>query len=152
MRRAHAQAPRPSSVAGAVRDQTGGALPGVTVELLAGRAVVVTGQTDGSGRYLFDNVQPGTYILSFRLLNFGEQQRPNVAVAAGARERCAHVVRHAVPLHVRTVRKVAEAALEAAAVRALTRVREHVPLERRVLRKQAVAATSATIESARAGV
>ena len=73
-----------ASVSGTVRDQTGGALPGTTVDLLAARDVVATTQTDATGRYRFERVTPGTYLLSFRLLNFGERQRPNVVVAAGA--------------------------------------------------------------------
>ena len=53
---------RPRAVlTGAVRDQTGGALPGVTVELLAARDVVATRQTAADGRYRFDGVAPGTY-------------------------------------------------------------------------------------------
>jgi hypothetical protein len=85
--RSLAQAPaqgQTGSIAGIVRDQTGGALPGATVDLLAGRDPVASTQADASGRYRFDRVAPGTYVLSFKLLNFGEQQRPNVAVGAGA--------------------------------------------------------------------
>jgi outer membrane receptor protein involved in Fe transport len=80
-----AQAPeQTAAIRGIVRDQTGGALPGTTVDLLAARDVVASTQTDAAGRYQFERVAPGTYLLSFRLLNFGEQQRPNVLVRAGA--------------------------------------------------------------------
>jgi outer membrane receptor protein involved in Fe transport len=69
-------------VAGIVRDQTGAALPGVTVELTAPRAAPLAASTDASGRYRFDAVPPGAYTLSFRLLNFGDQQRRDLQVAA----------------------------------------------------------------------
>ena len=78
---------QPSSAAGVVtglvRDQTGGALPGVTVELLSSRDVVGSAVSDGTGRYRLSGIAPGTYTLSFKLLNFGGQERPNVAVSAG---------------------------------------------------------------------
>ena len=81
---AHAQTPSGSgAVSGLVRDQTGGALPGVTVELLSSRDVVASGSSDGSGRYRLTGIAPGTYTLSFKLLNFGEQQRSNLVVASG---------------------------------------------------------------------
>jgi len=81
---AHAQQPAGSgAITGLVRDQTGGALPGVTVELLSSRDVVATAASDGSGRYRLAGIAPGTYTLSFKLLNFGEQLRSNLVVAAG---------------------------------------------------------------------
>jgi len=49
-----------ATVNGVVRDQTGGALPGVTVELTAGRGAPFVASTDASGRYRFDRVPPGT--------------------------------------------------------------------------------------------
>ncbi len=68
------------AVAGAVRDQTGGALPGVTVELTAPRVAPFATSTDVSGRYRFEGVPAGTYTLSFRLLNFGDQQRRDLTI------------------------------------------------------------------------
>ncbi len=73
------------ALSGVVHDQTGGVLPGVTVELLSGRSVVSEAQSDTGGRYRFEQVAPGTYTLIFKLLNFGDQQRPNVVIGAGAR-------------------------------------------------------------------
>ena len=70
-------------VAGTVRDQTGGALPGVTVELTTPRVAPLAAATDPAGRYLFEAVPPGAYTLSFRLLNFGDQQRRDLQVSAG---------------------------------------------------------------------
>jgi outer membrane receptor protein involved in Fe transport len=71
------------TVAGTVRDQTGGALPGVTVELTAPRVAPLATATDAAGKYRFDAVPPGAYTLSFRLLNFGDQQRRDLRVTAG---------------------------------------------------------------------
>jgi outer membrane receptor protein involved in Fe transport len=70
-------------VAGTVRDQTGGALPGVTVELRTPHAASLAASTDASGRYRFEQVPSGKYTLSFRLLNFGDQQRRDLQVSAG---------------------------------------------------------------------
>src|SRR6476646_9445344 len=69
-------------VSGTVRDQTGGLLPGVTVELTAPRTPALAASTDAGGRYRFDAVAPGDYTLSFRLVNFGDQRR-EVKVAPG---------------------------------------------------------------------
>ncbi len=81
----HAQPPgQAGTVAGIVRDQTGGALPGVSVDLTSATTPPRTTQTDASGRYRFEAVADGSYSLSFRLINFGEQQRANLAVRAGA--------------------------------------------------------------------
>ena len=69
-------------VKGRVTDETGGALPGVTVELLGGsepREVV----TDGQGDYDFENVPSGTYQLSMRLINFAAVNHKDLKVSAG---------------------------------------------------------------------
>src|SRR5580765_5927306 len=70
------------TVSGTVRDQTGGALPGVTVEMTTPRSAPLATSTDAAGRYRFEGVPAGTYTLSFRLLNFGDQQRRDLQVAA----------------------------------------------------------------------
>lgn len=72
-----------ASFAGTVKDQTGGALPGVTVELTTSGAATQVTASDGTGSYRFDQLSPGTYDLIFRLPNFGEQVRRNVVLAAG---------------------------------------------------------------------
>src|SRR5687767_14902132 len=56
-----------SSIAGQVRDNTGGVVPGATVEaaspaLIEGRRAVVT---DGQGRYSIVDLRPGTYSVTF---------------------------------------------------------------------------------------
>ena len=58
-----------SIVTGSITDETGGALPGVTVEL-NGTGEPIVAVTDGEGHYTFDHVAPGTYQLSMRLINF----------------------------------------------------------------------------------
>ncbi len=79
---AYAQSGGAAHVKGRVTDETGGALPGVTVELLGGsepREVV----TDASGSYDFDNVPAGTYQLSMRLINFAAVNHKDLKVSAG---------------------------------------------------------------------
>ncbi len=56
-------------VVGRVADQTGAALPGVTVDLVSG-ATTLTSITDAVGAYRFDAVPAGPAELSFRLINF----------------------------------------------------------------------------------
>src|SRR5258706_15146455 len=80
---AAAQSSSAGSLAGSVRDQTGGALPGVGVELVATKEPIQSTTTGPDGRYRLDNVPPGVYSLVFRLINFGEQERRNISVTAG---------------------------------------------------------------------
>ena len=72
---AQSVAPR---IVGHVVDDTGGALPGVTVELRsegpAGGSPQVT-VTDGGGEYSFDDVAPGRYQVAFTLVNFASVTR-----------------------------------------------------------------------------
>ena len=67
---AHAQGT--SQFAGVVTDNTGGILPGVTIEasspaLIEGSRVAIT---DGKGRYLLVDLRPGTYTITFTLPGF----------------------------------------------------------------------------------
>jgi hypothetical protein len=61
-------------VSGRVVDQTGSALPGVTIDLVV-QSTEVTATTDKEGRFQFDNVPGGTAELTFRLLNFSVARR-----------------------------------------------------------------------------
>lgn len=69
-----------STIAGAVSDNTGGVLPGVTVEaaspvLIEGSRVAVT---DGAGQYTIIDLRPGTYTVTYTLPGFGTQVREDV--------------------------------------------------------------------------
>jgi hypothetical protein len=68
-------------IVGQVWDQTGGALPGVTIELASGggRHTATTGAT---GAFRFDGVDAGTADLTYRLINFTVFRR-SVLVVAG---------------------------------------------------------------------
>ena len=68
-----------SSVAGSALDETGTAVPGVTVVLTgpSSRDMKITG---GAGGYRFENVPPGTYQLSVSFSGFSEATRDNIVV------------------------------------------------------------------------
>jgi hypothetical protein len=78
-----AQAPVLGSLSGRVRDEKGGALPGVTVEI-AGPALPSARvlATDKDGAYRVE-LPAGTYQASFKLLNFMGVVRKGVVIAAG---------------------------------------------------------------------
>jgi hypothetical protein len=68
---------------GTVLDDSGGALPGVTVTLRAGAAAPISVFTDGSGRYMTAPIAPGTYTITFELSGFESRTVSNVAVEPG---------------------------------------------------------------------
>ena len=68
-------------VSGQVVDETGGVLPGVTVDLHSG-ATELTAVTDGTGSYRFDNVPPGPAEITFKLINFSLVRRSVTVDAA----------------------------------------------------------------------
>ena len=72
------------SLAGHATDESGGVLPGVTVEAkspsLQGSRVAVT---DGSGRYRLTLLSPGQYAVSFTLPGFAPETRAGVVVGLG---------------------------------------------------------------------
>ncbi len=74
-----------SQIAGQVLDDTGGVLPGVTVE--ASSPVLIEGSrivfTDGAGRYTLVDLRPGTYALTFTLPGFTTTVRNELVLAAG---------------------------------------------------------------------
>jgi outer membrane receptor protein involved in Fe transport len=72
-----------ASVAGAVRDETGGALPGVTVELRSANSAPLVAATDGRGGFRFDSVQAGHYQAAFTLINFASIRREIDVASAG---------------------------------------------------------------------
>jgi hypothetical protein len=64
-----------SSVAGSVKDETGGTLPGVTVELRATSGAAIVTVTDAQGAFRFDRVASGHYQAGFMLINFASTRR-----------------------------------------------------------------------------
>ncbi len=72
------------SIAGRATDESGGPLPGVTVEVAGpGLSSARLGSTDASGSYRVDGFPPGLYSVSFRLLDFVGVVRRDVAVREG---------------------------------------------------------------------
>ncbi|MGC4081891.1 MAG: carboxypeptidase-like regulatory domain-containing protein [Vicinamibacterales bacterium] len=73
-----------SGFAGIVKDATGGALPGVTVEassdVLIERTRTVI--TDGEGQYRLIDLRPGTYALTYSLAGFSTIKRDGVQLPA----------------------------------------------------------------------
>jgi hypothetical protein len=76
-------AQEPGSVTGRVIDQTGGTLPGVTVEVSIRGGAPTTTTTDMDGRYRLEAVAGPTADLTFRLLNFSVLRR-TVDITPGA--------------------------------------------------------------------
>jgi outer membrane cobalamin receptor len=73
------------TLSGRVVDEAGGALPGVTVEAESpALSAPRVGVTDAAGSYRFDGLPPGSYRVTFRLLNFVGVARPGVAVESGS--------------------------------------------------------------------
>ncbi len=99
------------SVAGRVFDQTGAALPGVTIDLVI-ESLRVSTTTDEAGAYRFDRVPAGNAELTFRLLNFTVVRR--VAAITNGGLATADVVMHlslsadVVVTSARTFRNVAD--------------------------------------------
>ena len=76
-------APPAGQMRGRVTDQTGGGLPGVSVEVRQG-AVVRSATTDAGGNYSVDAIPPGRYDVTYRLINFAPATRRDVAVSDGS--------------------------------------------------------------------
>ncbi len=72
-----------AAVAGAVHDETGGALPGVSVELRPATGSPLLAATDAQGAFLFDRVAPGHYQVIFTLINFASARREIEVAASG---------------------------------------------------------------------
>jgi len=77
---ASAQTRQTSSIAGVVRDATGGALPGVTVEAASPALIqkVATAISDAEGRYQLPDLRPGSYTVTFSLPGFATVIREGV--------------------------------------------------------------------------
>ena len=73
-----------SGIAGQVKDATGGALPGVTVEASSDVLIEKTRTvvTDGEGQYRLIDLRPGTYELNYSLAGFATIRREAVQLPA----------------------------------------------------------------------
>src|SRR5687767_4912427 len=70
------------TVSGRIVDQTGAALPGVTIDLTSGK-IERTSITDAGGKYHIESAPAGPAELTLRLLNFAVQRR-KVTVVPGS--------------------------------------------------------------------
>ena len=72
-------------IAGTVTDDTGGVLPGVTIEAASPALIegVQTAFSDGQGQYQFANLQIGLYTVTFTLPGFSTIIREGVELTAG---------------------------------------------------------------------
>ena len=80
-----AWAQQASGIAGLVTDETGGVLPGVTVEASSPALIeqVRTAVTDGQGRFNIVQLRPGTYVVTFTLPGFSVVRREGVELTTG---------------------------------------------------------------------
>jgi hypothetical protein len=74
-----------SSIAGVVRDTSGGVLPGVTVEAASPTLIekVRSAVSDDQGRYNITDLVPGTYTVTFTLPGFSVVRREGIALTSG---------------------------------------------------------------------
>ena len=74
------------NLTGTVRDESGGVLPGVTVEASSPALIekVRTALTDGAGQYRITGLNPGTYSLTFRLSGFNIVKREGIELSGTA--------------------------------------------------------------------
>ena len=73
------------SLRGTVRDQQGGAMPGVTVTATSpGLMGAITAVSDKAGNYRLSNLPPGTYTLRAEISGFSPYRRDGVLLRAGA--------------------------------------------------------------------
>ena len=73
------------TIAGTVKDGTGGVLPGVTVEAASPALIekVRTAVTDASGNYKIINLRPGAYTVTFTLTGFSTYRREGIDLSVG---------------------------------------------------------------------
>ena len=73
------------SIAGVVRDSTGAAVPGVTVEAASPALIekTRTAVSDESGQYRVEQLRPGTYTVTFTLSGFSTVRHEGIEISAG---------------------------------------------------------------------
>jgi carboxypeptidase family protein len=73
------------SIAGIVRDVSGGVLPGVTVEAASPALIEKTRSvlTDGQGNYKITDLRPGVYSVTFTLTGFASVRREGIELSSG---------------------------------------------------------------------
>src|SRR5258707_7114379 len=69
-------------IAGTVKDEQGGALPGVTVTL-TGKTGTKTATTETNGSYRFVALDPGTYSVQTQMTGFAPKRQDNIVVNVG---------------------------------------------------------------------
>ena len=75
-------------LSGHVIDETGGALPGVSVQAISSdRKTTEATATDTQGRYAFGNLPAGQYGITFSVMNFADVRRRDVTVSPTAPAR-----------------------------------------------------------------
>src|SRR6476646_5083044 len=73
-----------AQVRGLVVDQSGAVLPGAAVTLLnPSTGIKAVKQTDNSGLYVFDYVDPGAYSITVEAAGFGRFVQENISVQSG---------------------------------------------------------------------
>jgi hypothetical protein len=74
------------TLTGTVRDESGGVLPGVTIEASSPALIekVRTAVTDGAGQYRITGLNPGTYSLTVRLSGFNIVKREGIELSGTA--------------------------------------------------------------------
>src|SRR6185295_20190823 len=74
------------TLTGTVRDESGGVLPGVTVEASSPALIekVRTAVTDDAGQYRITGLNPGTYSLTFMLTGFNIVKREGIELSGTA--------------------------------------------------------------------
>ncbi len=80
-----ASAQQAAGIVGVVRDSSGLAMPGVTVEAASPALIekVRSAVTDGEGRYNIVDLRPGTYSVTFSLTGFSTVKRDGVVLGTG---------------------------------------------------------------------
>src|SRR3954467_12877981 len=82
---AMAQSGTSGTISGTVRDESGGALPGVTATLSSPSLQVrqLVQVTDATGNYQFVDIPAGTYKLTFELAGFSTSIRDDLRLTVG---------------------------------------------------------------------